>query len=179
MLTPVNPFASPFMLPLYRKPKRIRTAFSPAQLLKLEDAFEKNQYVVGAERKQLAKHLNLTETQVKVWFQNRRTKHKRQKDEEEKDPRNNSSSSSSTQSWHPNIVILIVITIIMKTCQEDRCQRRLACHACIMSGWGGGKMIILCDMRCMTNHNFHERRRWLCDFDTKILWEREARQERQ
>ncbi|KAF2365342.1 Homeobox domain [Trinorchestia longiramus] len=65
-----------FLLP-FRKPKRIRTAFSPSQLLKLEQAFEKNQYVVGQERKQLAQTLNLSETQVKVWFQNRRTKHKR------------------------------------------------------------------------------------------------------
>ncbi|MPC07697.1 Homeotic protein empty spiracles [Portunus trituberculatus] len=51
-----------FLLP-FRKPKRIRTAFSPSQLLKLEQAFEKNQYVVGAERKQLAQSLNLSETQ--------------------------------------------------------------------------------------------------------------------
>ncbi|XP_043925380.1 homeobox protein EMX1-like [Protopterus annectens] len=69
--------------PFSRKPKRIRTAFSPSQLLRLERAFEKNHYVVGAERKQLANSLCLTETQVKVWFQNRRTKHKRQKMEEE------------------------------------------------------------------------------------------------
>ncbi|XP_008303680.1 empty spiracles homeobox 3 [Stegastes partitus] len=69
--------------PFSRKPKRIRTAFSPSQLLRLERAFEKNHYVVGAERKQLASGLCLTETQVKVWFQNRRTKHKRQKLEEE------------------------------------------------------------------------------------------------
>ncbi|XP_057366013.1 homeobox protein EMX2-like [Daphnia carinata] len=66
-----------FLLSPFRKPKRVRTAFSPSQLLKLEHAFEKNHYVVGAERKQLAQNLNLTETQVKVWFQNRRTKHKR------------------------------------------------------------------------------------------------------
>jgi hypothetical protein len=52
-----------FLLP-FRKPKRIRTAFSPNQLLKLEQAFEKNQYVVGQERKELAKALNLSETQV-------------------------------------------------------------------------------------------------------------------
>nr|BAQ56007.1 homeobox-containing protein EmxB [Eptatretus burgeri] len=69
--------------PFARKPKRIRTAFSPSQLLRLEHAFEKNHYVVGSERKQLASSLSLTETQVKVWFQNRRTKHKRQKLEEE------------------------------------------------------------------------------------------------
>ena len=36
--------------PFARKPKRIRTAFSPSQLLRLERAFEKNHYVVGAER---------------------------------------------------------------------------------------------------------------------------------
>ncbi|KAI7805946.1 homeobox protein EMX1 [Triplophysa rosa] len=69
--------------PFARKPKRIRTAFSPSQLLLLERAFDKNHYVVGAERKQLANSLSLSETQVKVWFQNRRTKYKRQKLEEE------------------------------------------------------------------------------------------------
>ncbi|XP_056617114.1 homeobox protein EMX1 [Triplophysa dalaica] len=69
--------------PFARKPKRIRTAFSPSQLLRLERAFDKNHYVVGAERKQLANSLSLSETQVKVWFQNRRTKYKRQKLEEE------------------------------------------------------------------------------------------------
>lgn len=50
--------------PFARKPKRIRTAFSPSQLLRLERAFEKNHYVVGAERKQLATSLSLSETQV-------------------------------------------------------------------------------------------------------------------
>ena len=55
-----------FLLQPFRKPKRIRTAFSPSQLLKLEHAFEKNHYVVGAERKQLAQALSLTETQVRI-----------------------------------------------------------------------------------------------------------------
>ncbi|KAL5022534.1 hypothetical protein ScPMuIL_001689 [Solemya velum] len=72
-----------FLFQPYRKPKRIRTAFSPSQLLQLEKAFEKSHYVVGQERKELASDLQLTETQVKVWFQNRRTKHKRMKAEEE------------------------------------------------------------------------------------------------
>ncbi|EDS32381.1 conserved hypothetical protein [Culex quinquefasciatus] len=53
---------SAYLLP-FRKPKRVRTAFSPSQLLKLEHAFENNHYVVGAERKQLAQTLCLTETQ--------------------------------------------------------------------------------------------------------------------
>lgn len=65
-----------------RRPKRIRTAFTPTQLLHLENAFDKNHYIVGTERKQLASFLNLSETQIKVWFQNRRTKWKRQQAEE-------------------------------------------------------------------------------------------------
>ena len=60
-----GPHLPEFLLP-FRKPKRIRTAFSPSQLLKLEQAFEKNQYVVGQERKELAKSLNLSETQVRM-----------------------------------------------------------------------------------------------------------------
>lgn len=55
-----------FLLQPFRKPKRVRTAFSPTQLLKLEHAFEGNHYVVGAERKILAQQLGLTETQVRI-----------------------------------------------------------------------------------------------------------------
>lgn len=62
---PFSPCAADFLLQPCRKPKRIRTAFAPVQLLELEHAFEGNQYVVGSERKALAKNLNLTETQVK------------------------------------------------------------------------------------------------------------------
>jgi Homeodomain len=57
---------SDFLLQPFRKPKRVRTAFSPTQLLKLEHAFEGNHYVVGAERKTLAQQLGLTETQVRI-----------------------------------------------------------------------------------------------------------------
>ncbi|XP_050398479.1 homeobox protein ceh-2 [Patella vulgata] len=80
----------------YRKPKRNRTAFSPSQLLQLEQAFEKNHYVVGQERKGLASKLQLSETQVKVWFQNRRTKHKRMKAEEETDSTSQKGNDSLT-----------------------------------------------------------------------------------
>ncbi|XP_015904684.2 homeobox protein EMX2 [Parasteatoda tepidariorum] len=103
-----GPDGAGFLLHPFRKPKRIRTAFSPSQLLKLEHAFEKNHYVVGAERKQLAQSLSLTETQVKVWFQNRRTKHKRQKQEEEQSTRqsdhksSSSNASSESKNHHPH-----------------------------------------------------------------------------
>ncbi|KAH9524889.1 Ventral anterior homeobox 1 [Bulinus truncatus] len=65
------------------RPKRDRTTFSNRQLQQLEDEFKSNQYIVGKDRTKLAKSLRLTETQVKVWFQNRRTKLK--KDNERKD----------------------------------------------------------------------------------------------
>uniref|UniRef100_A0A914HBC2 Homeobox domain-containing protein n=1 Tax=Globodera rostochiensis TaxID=31243 RepID=A0A914HBC2_GLORO len=60
-----------------QKTKRIRTAFSSPQLVQLEQAFCSNRYLVGSDRRLLAKELALSETQVKVWFQNRRTKSKR------------------------------------------------------------------------------------------------------
>uniref|UniRef100_A0A336LRE8 CSON014955 protein n=1 Tax=Culicoides sonorensis TaxID=179676 RepID=A0A336LRE8_CULSO len=96
-LHPSNLSRDNFLLQPFRKPKRIRTAFSPSQLLKLEHAFENNHYVVGAERKTLAQQLSLSETQitVKVWFQNRRTKHKRMQQEEDSKSGNNQRSSSS------------------------------------------------------------------------------------
>ena len=69
-----------------RRKKRHRTAFTPTQLLGLENAFEQSHYSVGEERKQLGIFLGLTETQIKVWFQNRRTKWKRiRKEAEEED----------------------------------------------------------------------------------------------
>ena len=51
------------------KSKRIRTIFTPEQLERLENEFEKQQYMVGTGRLYLASTLNLTEAQVKVWFQ--------------------------------------------------------------------------------------------------------------
>eukprot|EP00111_Clytia_hemisphaerica_P018326 TCONS_00054222-protein len=62
-----------------KKRRRHRTAFTPTQLLGLENSFERGHYLVGDERKQLAAFLRLSETQIKVWFQNRRTKYKRQR----------------------------------------------------------------------------------------------------
>ncbi|CAF1467048.1 unnamed protein product [Rotaria sp. Silwood1] len=60
------------------KSKRIRTIFTTEQLERLEIEFQKQQYMVGNERLYLAKLLNLSEAQVKIWFQNRRIKWRRQ-----------------------------------------------------------------------------------------------------
>uniref|UniRef100_A0A1A9WMY0 Homeobox domain-containing protein n=1 Tax=Glossina brevipalpis TaxID=37001 RepID=A0A1A9WMY0_9MUSC len=57
--------------------KRPRTAFSASQIKALETEFERGKYLSVAKRTALAKQLHLTETQIKIWFQNRRTKWKR------------------------------------------------------------------------------------------------------
>uniref|UniRef100_T1G6P2 Homeobox domain-containing protein n=1 Tax=Helobdella robusta TaxID=6412 RepID=T1G6P2_HELRO len=61
--------------------KRLRTAFTTAQMNCLEKIFRFRHYLVGERRRELASKLGLTETQVKVWFQNRRTKEKKMADE--------------------------------------------------------------------------------------------------
>jgi len=60
------------------KPKRMRTIFTVEQLERLEREFTRQQYMVGGQRFYLSKELGLTETQVKVWFQNRRIKWRKQ-----------------------------------------------------------------------------------------------------
>uniref|UniRef100_A0A3P8WCT4 Notochord homeobox n=2 Tax=Cynoglossus semilaevis TaxID=244447 RepID=A0A3P8WCT4_CYNSE len=60
------------------KSKRMRTSFTSEQLSRLEKEFARQQYMVGSERVLLASALHLTEAQVKVWFQNRRIKWRKQ-----------------------------------------------------------------------------------------------------
>ncbi|XDV48427.1 hypothetical protein PO909_017838 [Leuciscus waleckii] len=59
------------------KKKRSRAAFTHLQVLELEKKFSRQRYLSAPERAHLASALHLTETQVKIWFQNRRYKTKR------------------------------------------------------------------------------------------------------
>ena len=59
------------------KIKRPRTSFNRDQLATLEKEFADNPYLTEARRQNLAKTLDLQESQIKIWFQNKRAKRKK------------------------------------------------------------------------------------------------------
>ncbi|ESP04769.1 hypothetical protein LOTGIDRAFT_109466 [Lottia gigantea] len=69
---------SPIMMYKSKKPRKARTAFSESQLRYLEKHFDRQKYLSVQDRVELAAKLQLSDTQVKTWYQNRRTKWKRQ-----------------------------------------------------------------------------------------------------
>ncbi|KAM9282004.1 uncharacterized protein FYN16_000152 [Cariama cristata] len=58
--------------------RRARTAFTSEQVRRLEKTFQRQKYLGASERRKLAAALQLSELQIKTWFQNRRMKLKRQ-----------------------------------------------------------------------------------------------------
>nr|XP_006002898.1 PREDICTED: homeobox protein Nkx-6.3 [Latimeria chalumnae] len=74
--------------------KHTRPTFTGHQIFALEKTFEQTKYLAGPERARLAYSLGMTESQVKVWFQNRRTKW-RKKNATEPSPSNERSTSGA------------------------------------------------------------------------------------
>lgn len=67
-----NPsFSLPLPLRTVRPCRRQRTTFTNEQTIKLEIEYRQNEYISRNKRFQLADLLDLSENQIKIWFQNR------------------------------------------------------------------------------------------------------------
>lgn len=90
-------FWHPFLQRPMQKRKGGQVRFSNDQTIDLEKKFESQKYLSPPERKRLAKTLQLTERQVKTWFQNRRAKWRRLKQESPTPEKNGEEQTESSK----------------------------------------------------------------------------------
>ncbi|XP_052772897.1 hematopoietically-expressed homeobox protein HHEX homolog [Mya arenaria] len=90
-------FWHPFLQRPMHKRKGGQVRFSNDQTIDLEKKFETQKYLSPPERKRLAKSLQLTERQVKTWFQNRRAKWRRLKQESPTPEKSDENSGESSK----------------------------------------------------------------------------------
>ncbi|XP_034271352.1 homeobox protein DLX-4 [Pantherophis guttatus] len=86
-----------------KKIRKPRTIYSSLQLQALNQRFQQTQYLALPERAELAAQLGLTQTQVKIWFQNKRSKFKKIMKQGSSIQEDNLHSSSSLSPCSPNI----------------------------------------------------------------------------
>nr|BAO57706.1 transcription factor dlx [Peronella japonica] len=82
-----------------KKLRKPRTIYTSLQLQQLNQRFHQTQYLALPERADLAASLGLTQTQVKIWFQNRRSKYKKIL----KQNNSNSNSNNNNNTPHPDM----------------------------------------------------------------------------
>uniref|UniRef100_A0A8C9PFA0 Homeobox domain-containing protein n=1 Tax=Spermophilus dauricus TaxID=99837 RepID=A0A8C9PFA0_SPEDA len=112
-MDPVKGLGVSTQQPKTRQRRKPRVLFSQAQVLALERRFKQQRYLSAPERDHLANALQLTSTQVKIWFQNRRYKCKRQR-------RQDKSLELAGHPLAPRRVAVPVLVRDGKPCLEDK-----------------------------------------------------------